>query len=470
MLGIGQSAVLASNPVMIGNDTHSETERLLVDNDRLIILNLLKVQSGRLRKFSDSSGDEMNVHVAQSPEANAEIQNLSTVKHNLVTGQSSKMNICLVQDGVLGAFLMTKKDAKPLTQAQFFQCTMRLTLYGTTFEERYKLIKTKLSNACSGRGLVSLILPHDFWYKRKVGKEPSEPWLVIENGVIVRGCLSKASIGSSHHCIPHYIYNEYGADVALTFIDNLQFLANEWLSIRSFSIGLRDCLPTSDTLTHKVQDTIKKCFLEAETIIKRTRNADIRESRINAALGKAKDIGLKIARNAMRPENNFISTVTGGSKGDFFNIAQITGLLGQQNIRGKRLPLFLHRKSIPHYPDVITSPSERYESRGFIASSFIKGLNPREFFFHACSGREGMSDTAVGTAVSGYIQRRIVKLQEDMRVNYDGSVRDETKRIFQLQYGANGFDCTKTLKVGGQQSFMNLNRLANRLNREENLE
>ena len=85
----------------------------------------------------------MNVHVAQSPEANVEIQNLSTVKNNLVTGQSSKMNICLVQDGVLGAFLMTKKNAKPLTRGQFFQCTMRLTFFNTTFEERCKQVKKK---------------------------------------------------------------------------------------------------------------------------------------------------------------------------------------------------------------------------------------------------------------------------------------------------------------------------------------
>ena len=195
----------------------------------------------------------MNVHVAQSPEANVEIQNLSTVKNNLVTGQSSKMNICLVQDGVLGAFLMTKKHAKPLTRGQFFQCTMRLTFFNTTFEERCKQVKKKIDNIYTGRGLVSLILPPDFWYNRKVGKEPSEPMLVIEDGVILSGCLSKTSIGSSHHCIPHYIYNEYGADAALTFIDNLQFLANEWLSIRSFSIGLHGCITHTFTTTTRMK-------------------------------------------------------------------------------------------------------------------------------------------------------------------------------------------------------------------------
>ena len=219
-----------------------------------------------------------------------------------------------------------------------------------------------------------------------------------------------------------------------------------------------------------VSDTIYRCFMEAEAIESGSRNAVVRESRINASLGKAKDIGLKIAKENLSPDNRFISTVMGGSKGDFFNIAQITGLLGQQNIGGKRLPLFLNNgtRTLPHYPKNVSdlTPKEKYESRGFISSSFIKGLNPREFFFHACSGREGMSDTAVGTAVSGYIQRRIVKLQEDIRVQYDGTVRDETNRIFQLKYGEHGMDPEKTLKCSGKMWFSDVERLAHKLNLE----
>jgi len=209
--------------------------------------------------------------------------------------------------------------------------------------------------------------------------------------------------------------------------------------------------------------------MEANSIESSVRNPTVKESRVNASLGKAKDIGLRIAKDNLSPTNSFISTVTGGSKGDFFNIAQITGLLGQQNISGKRLPLFLNgERSIPHYPknDKKYTSWEKYESRGFISSSFISGLNPREFFFHACSGREGMSDTAVGTAVSGYIQRRIVKLQEDLRVQYDGTVRDETGRIFQLRYGDHGMNPEKTIKTKNGMWFSDIERIAALMNAE----
>ena len=458
---------------------------------------------------ADFDGDEMNVHVAQSPEARAEVQLLSTVENNLISGQTSKMNIVIVQDGVLGSYLMTKKNSRALTRGQFMNALMRtstidkyttrvaeiqatleataLRAEGTALRAEGKGNLRSATTLLSGRGLVSFILPSDFSYKKKIGKEEDEPWLEIENGVILSGCLSKASIGSAHGCIPQYIHNEYGSRRCLDFLDDLQFITNAFLEITSFSVGFKDCLPKSKEVGSQrprpeasgpeaprrgpeatVSDTIYRCFMEAEAVESGSRNVVVRESRINAALGKAKDIGLKIAKENLDPENRFISTVTAGSKGDFFNIAQITGLLGQQNIGGKRLPLFLNNgtRTLPHYPKDPSklTPQEKYESRGFISSSFIKGLNPREFFFHACSGREGMSDTAVGTAVSGYIQRRIVKLQEDIRIQYDGTVRDETNRIFQLKYGEHGMDPEKTLRCSGKMWFADLQRAAQKLN------
>jgi DNA-directed RNA polymerase beta' subunit len=432
---------------------------------------------------ADFDGDEMNVHVPQSLEAIAEIKNLSTVQKNLIGCQSSKMNICMVQDGVLGAYLMTKPKGKVLRKDQFFNCTMRLSLSTNYVLQRMVEIKKVVerynrkqksssrseTRVLSGRGLVSLILPSDFFYKKKTLVGSDEPTLIIENGVILKGALTKETVSSGHNCIPHYIHNEYGEEKCLDFINNMQFITNAYLEITSFSIGLLDCMSSRKFATvSSVEDTVYKCFMQAEALKKETKNQNIRESRVNAALVKAKDIGLKIAKDSLDPRNSFISTVVSGSKGDFFNIAQINGLLGQQNLSGKRLPLFLNNgtRSIPHYPKETTSNKDKYESRGFISSSFIKGLNPREFFFHACSGREGMSDTAVGTAVSGYIQRRIVKLQEDMRVNYDGTVRDETGRIFQMMYGE-GLDPTSTLKGPRKtQTCIDVVRLAERLNRE----
>ena len=122
------------------------------------------------------------------------------------------------------------------------------------------------------------------------------------------------------------------------------------------------------------------------------------------------------------------------------------------------------RRSLPHYPFKITEPRLDYESRGFIDCGFLKGLNPRQFYFHAMTGREGICDTAMGTATSGYMQRRIVKLTEDIKIQNDGSVRDENGKIFQFAYGENGYDPSQTVKVKGKQVICDISRLVDKLN------
>jgi DNA-directed RNA polymerase II subunit RPB1 len=235
-----------------------------------------------------------------------------------------------------------------------------------------------------------------------------------------------------------------------------------------FTVGLGDCLVNDPDKEREVQENIRRCYIEADGIKSTTTHSGVREMRVNGALNKAKDIGLKIAKDSLDKQNNFISTVTSGSKGDFFNIAQITGLLGQQNLKGARVPLSMNggRRSLPHYPFENLTPEMEYESRGFIASSFIRGLNPREFYFHAMSGREGITDTAMGTATSGYMQRRIVKLTEDILCQYDGTVRDASGKIYQMSYGGDGFDPTMTTRVKGQQEACNVTRLVDRLNQK----
>ena len=164
---------------------------------------------------------------------------------------------------------------------------------------------------------------------------------------------------------------------------------------------------------------------------------------------------------------NFVSTVTSGSKGDYFNIAQITGILGQQNHAGQRITPTLTNKTrtLPFYPINEELPKDmEYESRGFIKNSFIHGLNPREFWFHSITGREGVTDTAMKTAQSGYIQRRMVKVGEDVAIKYDGTVRNSNESIIQFQYGNEGLDPTKTVIVNGKPQICDIGRLVDRLN------
>lgn len=460
--------------------------QIKVTNNKTIQMNLSVTKPFN----ADFDGDEMNIHVPQTLESQTELKYLSSASNNLISPQSSKPNMAIVQDSLLGAYIMTY-GTKSITRAQFSNITMKLPPFpcrNGQLDDAYMSVdyvlkrqrvirsvlveKGKRPKCYTGKGLVSMILPNDFNYMKTNDINKSEPTVRIYKGVMYEGTLCKLDIGASHNSIHHLLNKEYGPTMAAFFLDCIQFITNEYLLINGFTVGLGDCLITKTLNTdgiskeEEIKDVIHKCYIEAEGIKRTTIHPNIREIRINAALNKAKDIGLSIAKKSLSHDNNFISTVNSGSKGDFFNIAQITGLLGQQNLRGKRVPLSLNNgtRSLPHYPFGEMEPSMEYESRGFIDRGFSKGLSPRQFYFHAMSGREGITDTAMGTATSGYMQRRIVKLTEDIKIHNDYTVRDSVNNIYQMAYGNDNIDPVHTVKIKNRQEFCNVSRVIEKLN------
>ncbi|CAK4585479.1 unnamed protein product [Aphanomyces euteiches] len=160
------------------------------------------------------------------------------------------------------------------------------------------------------------------------------------------------------------------------------------------------------------------------------------EQFVNKVLNSARDQSGREAQGNLDETNNIKATVTSGSKGSYLNISQIIACVGQQNVEGKRIPYGFHHRTLPHYGKDDLGP----ESRGFVENSYMKGLTPQEFFFHAMGGREGLIDTAVKTAETGYIQRRLVKAMESVMARYDGTVRDSNGEIIQFLYGEDGMD------------------------------
>jgi DNA-directed RNA polymerase beta' subunit len=422
---------------------------------------------------ADYDGDEMNIHVPQNYDARAELQTLSTTKANIMSSQASKSNICIVQDGLLGAYLLTKKRER-IPKERFNNLLMKGDNWSQDFIERktchIKLTLVELGRdpeeLYTGKGLVSMMLPDDFFFVKKTEADRLEPFVRVHKGVMYEGVLNKSLLGSSHNSLIQILHKEYSPEVCIDFVNNIQFIAIEWLTCYSFSIGLGDCKPKH---TEKISDNTLKSFVEAKRVEETTHHPKIKEIRVSSALSKAKDVGMRIAKESFNEDNGFISTVTSGSKGDYFNICQITGIIGQQHLTGNRISPLLNRgkRSLPHYPFQDLDIEEEFESRGFVKNSFIKGISPQEFWFHATSGRESLSDTAMKTASSGYVQRRMVKILEDVQVKYDGTVRNSSNSVIQWSYGETGTDRSKTVVLGGKSEILDVSRLAERINQKK---
>ena len=406
---------------------------------------------------ADFDGDEMNLFCPNNIEAETELRLLSSVDNFILNPQSSSSNIVLVQDTLLGIYKMTLKNQPLLSESDFMNIIYSIGENG--IDEYFKKRKY-INKKIPGRFLFSLLLPDDFFYRKVNNVDPNENELIIEHGILKNGALKKGDMNT----IIKLLYIEYGVEICKRFINHIQFVAMKYLLCVGFSIGIGDCILEN---RYDIEYGVTKSLMKAKSN-ENIKNDKIKEIYTTFSLGATRDFGLSIAKKSMKPNNNFITTVESGAKGQFFNIAQITGLLGQQNVAGGRIKYCLSNemRSLPHYPirKEDYDDDNLFESKGFIRSCFAGGLSPREFYLHSMTGREGITDTAMKTATSGYIQRRMIKVAEDTSITYDGCVRNNGNNIIQFAYGNNYLNPSYTTIVKDKPLPFNVSRLIKKIN------
>ena len=260
--------------------------------------------------------------------------------------------------------------------------------------------------------------------------------------------MNKGVFGAGSVGLLQRLCNDFGNNVASEFIDNLQNIVTEYMKTSAYSVGISDLIANKSTI-NKITDVIISKKKEVQTLIDKTHlgifenktgktDDEEIETQINNILGQALIEAGKIGRNSLQKDNRFVIMVDAGSKGSSLNISQMTSCVGQQTVDGKRIPYGFDNRTLPHYNKFDNSP----EARGFVENSFISGLIPQELFFHAMGGRVGLIDTAVKTSQTGYIQRRLIKGMEDLKIEYDMTVRNNKNKIIQFSYGDDNFDTT----------------------------
>lgn len=398
---------------------------------------------------ADYDGDEMNVHAPQSEAARAEIKELMMISKCIVSPQSNKPVIGIIQDALLGCHKITRRDVF-ITKAQF--CDVLLRCGQSIALPPPALIRPK--ELFTGKQLVQCLFPSSFSFERNGSVytdgdvfNRTDGKTIIKNGHFISGNLCKKSLGTSEGGIVHLLWLEYGPETANAFISNIQYLVNSWLNEVGFSIGAMDIFVDKCTES-RVFDTINKAKEKVSQIISVCKDnpkmgkTHLYENKINQTLNNAmSQAGVQVQEN-INYENNINATVTGGSKGSMFNIAQIMGCVGQQNVNGQRVNFGYVDRVLTHFERGDIGP----EAKGFVENSYKNGLKPHEFFYHAMGGREGIVDTAIKTAETGYIQRRLVKAMEDLTVGHDKAVRNAIGDVIQFVYGGDGFDATYLIK------------------------
>ena len=396
---------------------------------------------------ADFDGDEMNLHVPQSHETRAEVMTLCAVPHNIVSPQKNGPLMGIVQDSMAGMYLISRRDVM-LDQHQLMNILMWVPGWDGVIPTPAIL---KPIPRWTGKQVMSMALPAGLNLRKINDDERDLPLteldgIEIQNGEVMWGRFQKKIVGASGGGVVHLIYNDRGYDATMDFFNAAQRIVAYWLLHNGFSVGIGDTVPDKE-LSDKIERVITKEKDEMLKVLEEVVTNKLEplpgmtiretfESKAKNALDTARSNSGDAAYAGLKACNNVSTMVKSGSKGSTTNVSQMTAAVGQQSLEGKRLPFGFKYRTLPHFPKDDYSPA----SRGFVENSYLRGLTPQEFFFHAMGGREGLIDTAVKTAETGYIQRRLVKALEEVMVKYDGTVRNSLGDILQFVYGEDGLD------------------------------
>ncbi len=454
-------------------------ERHMFDNDIVlfnrqpslhkmsIMAHRVKVMPWRTFRFNecactpynaDFDGDEMNMHLPQTEEAKAEASELMSITQNLVTPRNGEPLVAATQDFITGAYLITKKDVF-FTRADF----CRMIAYLSDANEEIDLplpAIIKPRELWTGKQVMSLLVRPNAEADSMVNIEcqekfytanehfcPEDGYVAFRGGELISGNLGKKTLGSDNKSGLFYVLiRDYGTEETTRCMSRLAKLCARFMGDRGFSIGVNDVTPSKIMLDIKSK-TLKSGQLQAEDEIEAYKSGKIKlkpgcdalqslESEVNGLLGKIREACGQAALGALDYRNAPLCMAQAGSKGSPLNISQMIACLGQQSVGGARIQDGFVGRTLPHFPVGALDPA----AKGFVANSFFSGLTATEFFFHTMGGREGLVDTAVKTAETGYMARRLMKALEDLSMQYDNTIRNSEQTVVQFSYGDDGLN------------------------------
>jgi len=375
---------------------------------------------------ADFDGDEMNIHSPQTEEARTEAKILLDVKKNLMSPKNNTNFLGCSQDAITGNYL--------LGIGEFTGDYANQLLYKVG-------IMNKLSKkTVSGFEIFSQILPKMNFSNNSIK---------IQDGEISKGKIDKTLFGQEDGELIREIDKKIGRDETIKTIENAFNLGRHFLSDRGITISLEDLnlkenpIAKSDEIIRKAEEKTRELIElykkdDFEIIPGKTKE-DTREIKILQVLNEVRTKIGEMVKQEFPADNPVNHMIISGGGGNILNITQIACCVGQQALWGKRIEIGYNERTLSFFKRNEISPP----SRGFIKSSFMRGLRPDEFFFGAITGRDSLMDTALRTPKSGYLYRRLASALQDLKVEYDGTVRDSNNTVIQFKYGSDGIDVSK---------------------------
>ncbi|KAJ9578155.1 hypothetical protein L9F63_024983 [Diploptera punctata] len=444
---------------------------------------------------ADFDGDEMNAHFPQNEIARSETANLLNVQQQYLVPKDGTPLSGLIQDHIIAGVKLSLRG-NFFTREEYHQMVYQglhskltdIELLPPAILKPKKLwtgkqvISTVIMNSVpAGQPALNLTSQAKISDKAWIVERPrrwkaggtgftehsmSEEEVIIKNGQLLCGVLDKSHFGATAYGLVHCMNELYGGKCSSNLLSAFSKVLNYFMRIHGFSFSVEDLLlrKKAEKKRHRLiqksrqfgEQVIRSAVDLPETASLEEVNAKLDEIYENKAKGRAivdscykehldeytNSINKACIPSGLYqhfPDNNLQLMIQSGAKGSSVNAMQISCLLGQIELEGRRPPHMMSGKTLPSFARYDSTP----RAGGFVDGRFLTGIKPQEFFFHCMAGREGLIDTAVKTSRIGYLQRCLVKHLEGVKVCYDSTVRDSDGSVLQFRYGEDGKDVTK---------------------------
>jgi len=397
---------------------------------------------------ADFDGDEMNLHVPQTEEAQTESRLLMSVEKHIRSPRFGGPIIGCDQDHISGNYMLTHKDTV-MTIEEVFKLLVDIGV----------VVDMPKKKTLTGKEVFSFLLPKglNIEFKARVcgcekcvkGTCPNDGYVVIRDGKLKRGIIDSRAISTQYGKLIDIIEKEYGEKIAHQFIDKVSMLGIKYLDKVGFTMGLDD-IDLEPEVLEKVKQINEKAEKEAENLIELYKKDKIEiipgrgpeeslESHLLRVLSKVTENMERIIKASIK-ENCATIMAKSGARGTMIHITQLAASIGQTKVLGERIHRGFRNRTLSLFKIGDLSP----RAHGFLKNSFKTGLNPFEFFFEGISGRESLMDKSLRTRHSGYLERRLMNALQDLKLEYDGTIRDNRKVIIQFRAGEDRIDPAKS--------------------------
>ncbi len=324
---------------------------------------------------ADFDGDQMAVHLVLSQEAQMEAKLLMLATNNIIAPSSGKPIAVPSQDMVMGCYYMTKEKKGAKGEGKVFSNRNQLiTAYQSGKVSVHALVKVrvedKLLDTTPGRLMFNLILPKE-----------------VRNYGITFGKKELAKLIAE-------LYKRYGFEKTSSLLDDIKAFGFHYGTLAGITVGIEDL---------KIPETKKEILENAEKgvaeVEKQYKAGEIiNEERYRKTVSIWAEATEKVTKDMMNNLDEFnpvYMMANSGARGSIAQMRQLGGMRGlMADTQGR----------------IIEMP---------IKANFREGLNILEFFMSSHGARKGLADTALRTADSGYLTRRLVDISHEVIVNHD---------------------------------------------------